>query len=321
MLLKNSQYIHLSIIILSMFFGQNVFADKNKLDKREIKIGDFNRSYYIRYPLNHDSQSSFPLVIVLHGGDRKNGDETAERTGFAELADKGNYIAVFPNGFKGKWHDGRLPKRGKAKYIEKQENDILFISELIDYLIKFEQVDSERVYMTGTSNGGMMTMRMACEASEKIAAVAPIIANMPIEIVDQCKPKSKLSFLLMNGTEDPLIPWEGGEIKAVFKSRGKVLSTKKSFDFWLKHNACGPKNENITLANKNTNDRSVIGKTSYDCENSTQAVLYTVRGGGHTLPSSQVPDRPRLLGQKNLDANGAELIWDFLKQQKKHSKN
>lgn len=293
------------------------FSTQNKLDKREMKVGKFERSYYIRYPLNYESQSRFPLLISLHGGGRDNGDENAEHTGFAELADKENFIAVFPNGFKGKWHDGRLPKRKQEEYQEKELNDITFLKDLIDYLIQYEQVDAKRVYLTGLSNGGMMSMRMACEASEKITAIAAVIANMPVDIVENCKPKSNISFLLMNGTEDPLIPWQGGEIKAVLKDRGKVISTEASLQFWLKHNSCGSLQENITLANKNTTDKSVIGKQSYACANNTSVVLYSVRGGGHTLPGSNIPNRPRLLGQKNLDANGAELIWDFFKEQQK----
>lgn len=305
-------------LITLLSLGTNIVSADKKLAKRVIKVAQHERSFYMRYPINYESQTRFPLVIVLHGGDRKNGDEAAHRTGFDSLADKGNFIAVFPNGFKGKWHDGRLPskERKQKKYLEKQNNDIAFLKQLIDHMVEYEQVDPKRVYMTGMSNGGMMTMRMACEASDKLAAIAPIIANMPVEIVEGCLPSEKLSFLLMNGTDDPLVPYQGGEIRA-FKKRGKVLSAKATINFWRQHNDCGKVSETITLANKNTKDRSVIGKTSYSCDAPIEMVLYTVRGGGHTLPGSNIPNRPRLLGQKNMDANGAELIWTFLSKQKK----
>jgi len=147
------------------------------------------------------------------------------------MADKENFVAVFPNGFKGKWHDGRLPERGQDDYIKRQNNDIAFLNQLVDYLVKYEQINPDRVYLTGLSNGGMMSFRMACESSEKFAAIAPIIANMPADIKAECKPKSTLSMAIMNGTEDPMVPWKGGEVTAFFKERGKVLSTENTMAF------------------------------------------------------------------------------------------
>ena len=228
-------YISLGCVIFGVQF---LYAATSKLDERSIEVGDLSRSYYIRYPKSDDAKSSFPLIIVLHGGGRDNGNKIAKMTGFDEMSDKEGFISVFPNGVKNKWHDGRLPKRKQKKYIKLEENDITFLTHLIDELITHEQVNPDRVYMTGLSNGGMMTIRMACEISEKLAAVAAIIANMPLDIVEQCKPKTKLSFLLMNGTEDPLVPWKGGEVKAFAKKRGKVISTEQTLDFWLKYNIC-----------------------------------------------------------------------------------
>ncbi len=315
--LKLSFYLSAFFALAITFVSFELSAGDKKLAKREMKVGEYNRSYYLRYPEYFDSQTRFPLLIVLHGGDRKNGDEAAKRTGFDKLADDGRYIAVFPNGFKGKWHDGRLPKkeRKRNKYIKKQDNDIAFLKQLIDYMVQYEQVDPKRVYITGMSNGGMMSIRMACEASDKITAIAPIIANMPVDIVEACKPKKKISFLLMNGTADPLVPWDGGHVNAAFKNRGKVLSTTNTLKFWKRHNGCSKVKSEMTLPNKNTKDGSIIGKKEFVCDEGAEMVLYSVRGGGHTLPGSNVPNRPRLLGKKNLDANGAVLIWDFLKEQ------
>jgi polyhydroxybutyrate depolymerase len=305
-----------------IFIGVTVFsttalADK-KLAKREMQVGKMKRSYYIRYPQTLESQERFPLLIVLHGGGRRNGNETAKITGFDKLTDEEKFIAVFPNGFDGKWHDGRLPKRKQDRYIKKQNNDIEFIKSLVDYLIKYEQVDEKRVYLSGLSNGGMMTMRMACEASEKFAAVAPVIANMPEVIVENCKPNQPVSFLLMNGTEDPMVPWKGGQVKAFFKERGAVLSSEETFRFWHEHNQCEKKAySSLSLPNINTKDKSVVKEEKYACKNNINMVFYSVQGGGHTLPGSEIPNLKRVLGPKNLDIDGAKVIWKFLSEQER----
>ncbi len=310
---------------VALFLGMLVLscsavADK-KISKREIKVDDQVRSYYIRYPQTLDSQTRFPLVIVLHGGGRRDGDETAEMTGFADMAEKEKFIAVFPNGIKSKWHDGRLPKKKQERYLENEANDIAFIKDLIAYMVKYEQIDENRVYLTGLSNGGMMTIRMACEASELFAAVAPVIAGMPLDIRDTCKPKTPVSFLLMNGTEDPLVPWQGGEIHALFKDHGKVLSAEETFNFWREKNKCPLKADtDETLENRNVDDKSLITRQSYNCPDSIKMEFYIVRGGGHTMPGTDIPNRKRILGQKNMDANGAELIWDFFSTQQRIQK-
>lgn len=304
------------IAALVLLLSANAVLADAKLAKREMSVEGEKRSYYIRYPQTLDSQSRFPLVIVLHGGGKRDGDETAEMTGFAKMTDREKFIAVFPNGIKSKWHDGRLPKRKQETYLENSENDITFIKDLVAYMVKYEQVDASRVYLTGISNGGMMTMRMACEASELFAAVAPVIAGMPVEIVESCKPKAPVSFLLMNGTEDPMVPWQGGEVHAFFKDRGKVLSGEETFNFWREKNACLKKADtDETLANKNTDDKSVITRKTYSCPNNINMEFHVVRGGGHTMPGSDIPNRKRILGQKNLDADGAELIWNFFAKQ------
>ena len=113
-----------------------------------------------------------PTVIVLHGA-TITAAQTARSSGFAEAAAAGGFAAVFPQGVNRQWNDGR--EDGRISSID----DVGFLRQLVDELVRRGIADRERIYLAGISNGGMMTFRMLCEASELFAGAATIIANMP----------------------------------------------------------------------------------------------------------------------------------------------
>lgn len=284
---------------------------KPQLVKHTMAVDEWERSYYLYYPKDMSPEKKYPLLMVLHGGGPDDGDDIAEQTRYDKVADQYGFIVVYPNGVKGKWNDGREQLKKGFRKVEVVD-DVGFLSRLIDHLIASNQVNKNRVYVTGVSNGGMMTMRLACDIDEKLAAVAPVIANMPLDLLEQCKPKNPLPFLLMNGTNDPLMPWQGGKIKLIFKNRGEVLSTEATLHFWLQHNQCSAEESVEQFPDINKDDDSRVSKTIYTCKNNVAVVLYTVHGGGHTWPQANIPSRPLLLGKKNMDINAAEEIWKFL---------
>ncbi len=99
-----------------------------------------------------------------------------------------------------------------------------FFPGLIDQFIARGETDRRRIYITGLSNGGMMTHRLGIELSDKLAAIAPVIANIPARLANR-RPARPLSVLITNGTADPIIPWGGGEMRKLGRDYGKVLST------------------------------------------------------------------------------------------------
>jgi len=121
-----------------------------------------------------------PLVIVLHGGGGTGEDQVKlTEGGLNTLADKEGFIVVYPDGFDKHWNDGRSGEETGYRTQEENIDDVGFISSLISYFIKELNIDPKRVYVTGMSNGAMMSYRLACELTEKIAAVAPVAGNMP----------------------------------------------------------------------------------------------------------------------------------------------
>jgi polyhydroxybutyrate depolymerase len=161
----------------------------------------------------------------------------------------------------------------------------------------------------------MMALRLGCDISEKLAAVAPVIAGFPVNIVPVCAPARPLPLLLMNGTEDPMVPWNGGEVTVLGLRCGSVLSTEATIAFWVKRNGCSAKPEVTNLPDICPGDGSFVRVSTHSGSPSgADVVLYAVVGGGHTFPAGNHPDLKLLLGNKNRDILANEVIWDFFRR-------
>lgn len=284
------------------------------LELNAIVVDGMRRTYYIHFPPAYESSSQLPLVLVLHGGGKGNGLTAAKYLGFTSLADNQGFVVVYPNGVNNYWRDGRgYTHRGVS---DTTVDDVGFISQLIDHLVREHHFDPKRVYVTGMSNGGMMTLRLGCELSAKLAAIAPVVANIPKNIINSCRPKHLLPVLVMNGTDDPLVPYNGGYVHFFRKKMGEVVSTDETVSFWAKHNGCNSYPNTKKLPDRNRRDHSWVEVTTYtNPNNECEVTLYAIQGGGHTMPKrSNMPDRSRLLGHKNKDINGAKEIWKFFKR-------
>jgi polyhydroxybutyrate depolymerase len=139
-----------------------------------------------------------PTVIVLHGA-FSSAAWTARHYGFAEAAAARGFAAVFPQGLRGCWNDGRNPFPWRA-------NDVAFLKVLAGELMAEGVADPSRIYLAGVSNGGMMAMRMLCEASDLFAGAGTIIANMPMAIGAKCQPPRPMPIVMFNGSADTGCP-------------------------------------------------------------------------------------------------------------------
>lgn len=319
--MKKQSFWIIALMTITVFLFQVLHTvaqiPEQDLMLKQISFDGLQRSYYLHLPTNFKSANKLPVLLILHGGGKADGDEVAERTGYNKIADREGFIAVYPNGVDAQWNDGR----GKT-FRKKQDNtnvdDVGFISALIDHLISNYKGDASKIYVTGLSNGGMMTLRLGCEISHKLAAIAPVVANIPKAIVGKCKPSNPLPILLMNGTDDPLVPWQGGFVNVFGQKYGEVVSSKETIGFWVNHNQCNSTPENKRLPDKDKSDQSIVKTSTYkNTKNGSTVILYTIEGGGHSFPGSNTPNRPRLVGNKNNDINGPEVIWDFFKQHTK----
>ncbi len=279
-----------------------------------------NRTYMIHVPLSHDKRKSVPLLIVLHGGGGTGeGMVRLTKGGFNTLSDKKCFLVVYPDAVEQHWNDGRAGVKYRFHKIE-EINDVSFISTLIDHLIKEYNVDNKRVYVTGISNGAIMTYRLGCELTEKIAAIAPVDGLMVPSVTEKAKPAGPISALIMNNTKDPLVPWEGGEIGLPSYSqgkRGKGLSVFDSVKFLVNHNQCLTPPMITLEEDRDPNDGTRVRREIYKNKEGVEVVLYAIEGGGHTWPGGQQYLPKRIIGKTSKDIDANEVIWNFFK---KHSR-
>lgn len=271
-----------------------------------IQSGGFERTYLVHIPPSFDRGKRMPLVFVLHGGGGT-GDGMKKLTfnRFDTLADKEGFIVVYPDGFEKSWNDGR--EGGELGAHREKIDDVGFFSALIDHFIKELKVDPKRVYFTGISNGALMSHRLACELSGKIAAIAPLCGSKPTG--SSCLPSRPVSVLAINGTADRLAPWAGGWVA------GKKLSVPESIQFWVSHNKCSPTPVITELPDTDPADGTRIRLETYgNGREGTEVILCVVEGGGHTWPGGLQYLPEATIGKTSKDINACDLIWDFFKR-------
>jgi polyhydroxybutyrate depolymerase len=271
------------------------------------------REFKVHAPDSYDGKKFVPLVIVLHGGGGRN-TQIERFTGFSRLADKEGFIAVYPQGIDGQWNDGRDIQQSRAH--REKIGDTGFILKMITEIKNKYKINESRIYACGISNGGFMSMRLACELSDRLAAVAVVCAGMTPYLFRNCRPESQISVLLMNGTADPLVPYNGGYVTIFKRTRGQVLSTDDTIKFWRGYNGCHSE-PLITGMNPDTSDDTEIMKYDYQCPDGIETVLYKVIGGGHTWPGAAQYLPEEIVGKVSRDINATEVIWGFFKRHKR----
>lgn len=284
------------------FLAMPSYADELKPGDHELALtaGGRERTYLLHLPPVYDGKRSLPLVIVLHGGGG-NAEGAVRMTGFGEKADKEGLVVVYPNG------SGRLRTRlltwnsgnccGYA--MDKNVDDVGFIRSLIDELVKTRAIDPKRIFVTGMSNGGMMTYRLGCELSDKIAAIAPVAGALNVE---NCQPANPVSVIIFHGTADEHVLYNGGEpIRKVDRHFRVDKSVSYAVSFWVKHNGCSE----IPKRSVKGNIRTEVYGSGKD---GAEVVLYTINDGGHAWPGGE----SYLLGtEPTREISATDLMWDF----------
>jgi len=289
--------------------------------RTSIMHDSLKRTFNIHIPSTFDKSLQLPLVIVLHGRGA-NGASMIILThkGFNKMADNDGFIIVYPDGIELNWNDGRMDEEANDRAHRENINDVGFISALIDSMINDYNIDPKRVYVTGISNGAIMSYRLACELSDKITAIAPVDGNIPIMLFPECSPSRPVSVLAINNTDDPLVPFQGGEIYGQFHriKLGKVLSVYESIGFWVIRNGCSVTPVEAEEPDRDPKDGTKVTMKQYrnDIEG-TEVVLYTVEGGGHTWPGGVQYLPAWIIGKTSRDFDANEVIWSFFK---KHSR-
>jgi polyhydroxybutyrate depolymerase len=272
----------------------------NSREEHFLNVAGLQRRYLLHLPPGRSYQAKSPLILMLHGG-----GGTPERAGARDLeayADRKGFIVAYPAGINKSWNDGRLIK-GRTY------DDVEFLSALIDELVAKYNADPKRVHVTGISNGGFMSFTLACRIPEKIAAIAPVAASMGVGAIEECHPRKTVSVMMINGTADPLVKWDGGKVLRRSGSESEPIS--KVVAFW-RNQVCG-RNSRVTgerLPDSDPNDGSTVALEKVQCP-AGNVINYTVTGGGHTWPGGPQYLPKFIVGGVNRDFSASEAIVSF----------
>jgi polyhydroxybutyrate depolymerase len=254
-----------------------------------------------------------PLIFVFHGS-RGSGERIREATRweFDELADRYGFIVVYPDGFENHWNDCRASADYTAN--TREIDDIDFIITMIDYFEDTRGIDPRRAFAAGLSNGGHMVYRLAFETPERFAGFAAVAANLPVTQNLDCVPvKDPVSLAVFNGTRDPINPYWGGLVSLLGNdSRGQVISTEETANYWRELAGISPQAEEIPHLDMDGDDATSVRELRWT-GNGKQVRMYTLAGSGHVWPTPR-GRFPRIFGGDAGDISAAEEIVEFFLQ-------
>ncbi|TGK32709.1 alpha/beta hydrolase [Leptospira gomenensis] len=271
--------------------------------KQNITVENTTRTFLIHTPINESRIAKRPLVIILHGR-LGNGRIIMQDSGFNSIADRENFIAVYPEGLQRSWADGR----GATPSDRENVDDVRFIETLIDHLVEKFSASRENVFIVGHSNGGFMTQRILIEMPKRFRAGASVASQISEYVLKNFRPDSPVSVAFLNGTEDPIVPYYGGYVR----DGGEILSVDESVSRWLEWNSC--KNSAALKIKDETDDDTRLEMRSYgDCAENTEVRQYRIVGAGHNWPGTNRKIPFVNMGKPTRELNTAEEIWSFFK--------
>ena len=283
--------------------------------EKTIDVHGAERSYLIHVPPSLSNDKPAPLVFVFHGGGGT-GRNSERFTHFSKLSDREGFIAVYPDGLNKGWNDGRLTDQIQSQ--RENVDDIGFVTTLLAAVSKEYSIDPKRIYATGPSNGGIFSNLVGAKMSDRFAAIAPVIGGMAPSVAGNFHPAEPVSVLMINGTEDPLVPFEGGHVSFLGKDRGEIIPTAATVQKWVTRDGCNPKPVLRDVPDTDPDDGTRAAVATYSGgKNNSEVIVYTIEGGGHTWPGGSQYLPAGMIGRVCRDFNATETIWEFFKKHPK----
>lgn len=277
-----------------------------------IDVDGRSRSFTLVEPEDGRPDGSRDLILVLHGS-KQDGAGHRRFTGgaFDALAVRDGALVAYLDGYRGNWNDARRESRFPARV--EGVDDVGFVRAVVDLLVGTRHVDRRRVFAVGYSNGGQMVLRLAHEAPAVLAGAAVVAATLPdpgtLVLTAPDPDPAPIPVVLVHGTGDPIVPYGGGTMswwaRALFKVGGTALSMPDTARYFAARNGITAAPSTAAVGARGTG-RTRVERTEYRQPGLPPVVLYTVRGGGHTVPGPTAA--PRVLGRTATDVSTADLI-------------
>lgn len=297
--------IFLCLFLCLITTGSYAQQTKNTgLHSGSLNSGNMDRKYMYYIPKGIETAGKVPLVLFLHGmGASAQIAVNVLGPQFHARAERDKAIVVYPEASSKHWND----KLGGSYPLTDMVDDVAYISSLIDLFIGEFKADPGRVYISGSSNGGMMSYRLSVDIPEKIRAIAPFISAISPQVAQQFPYAKPIPIIITSGTGDTIIPWDGGPVRVT--RTPELLSGDKNIAYWKARNGVKSNAKLSRLPDIEPGDKSTVEIYHYKGRN--DVVLYKIINGGHQHPTLREKGKPLVPG-KNMDYNSFETVWDFL---------
>lgn len=286
-----------SLLIAFIFFStiHFSFGQTNVFDSLE--VDGITRIYRLYIPASYTGNEEVPLVLNLHGYG-SNSLEQFLYGNFTAIADTANFIIAMPEGTTDLVGNLSWNTFGLSAV-----DDVGFLSQFIDFVSSQYNIDQERIYSTGMSNGGFMSYELACQLGNKITAIASVTGSMNVLRIADCNPGRVFPVMQIHGTMDATVPYNGN---IAFAPIDSVVS------FWRANNTCISNANFENVPDINTTDNCTAEHYVWDCSLSNSSVeFFKIIGGGHSWPGALIN-----INTTNMDFSASAEIWRFFSQYK-----
>ncbi|CAH0995870.1 hypothetical protein EMA8858_01998 [Emticicia aquatica] len=297
-----SLFLFVSLFLVNCHLREKIEAIKDYRFDKTITVDGLERTYRLNLPPTYYQNTNLPLVIAMHGGGGS-ADQCESDYSLTQKANSENFVIVYPEGVQSNgilrartWNAGTCCDYA----VEKNIDDVHFISVLIDELLKNYKLNPKKVYLTGMSNGAILSYRLACEIPNKITAIAAV--SGPMSLKDECKSLKPIPIMHLHSVLDQKVPVNGGT--GIFGNTFPAVMS--GLNSWSKINEC-------KTPAKVIKDDSKYKLTQWlDCKNNAVITYYLTKDGGHSWPGAikvrAAADEPSTV------INANDLIFDFFKQ-------
>ena len=283
---------------------------------RTLEHGGLKRTYLLYVPKSYDPAKPAGLVLALHGGLGDGGKMVGlTRGAFNALAERDGWLVAYPDGVGKHWNDGRGVQEYKAQ--KEDLDDVGFLCALPDAIGREFPLDRRRIFVTGMSNGGMMSFRAGRDRPDVFAAAAPVCGAMPANLPEKPGRPDPISWLVVNGTEDPCVPYGGGEVvvKLLGTHRcGMVLSVEEGLKRCVAQAGCRAEPKDSKAWDRDAGDGTQVECSLWSSgRGGAEVACYKVLGGGHGWPKGDPYMSEKLIGRTSNEFDACEVIWEFFK--------
>ena len=279
------------------------------------KAGDFTMSlthnnllrfYKVHIPKNYNPETPTPLLVAFHGGGGDMNYQSNDKfyKQITKSEEKG-YIVAFPNGIS-RFKSGKLATWNAGKCCgearDTKADDVGFIKEMIAKISSQTNIDKNKIFATGMSNGGMMSYRLACEMSETFKGIAAVAGT---DNTIDCAPKNPISVLHIHAKNDDHVLYQGGAGSGSSKNKSQVtdyVSVPATISKWVKFNGCSETPKRVLEV------PGAYCDLYSSCKNNVEVKLCVTETGGHSWPGGV---KPRGDDKTSHAISANDVMWDF----------